>query len=852
MATVTRGGWFRRNHKAITASGTRIEFVGHGRGLTAAANRLDISDRKEAARQMRLRQGWQFNAWAYRDSIGELRYALNFLANCAARMKIFPAVYPQGGETDNPVPLAELDEQVPASVITACAAAMQALGNGRWDISDTMRRLSTNKSVAGECFLLGEEDPLTGDDTWSIRSISEILIKDDKYYLREVPTDSQGVLGQRELDPELCVISRIWTPHPQYRMWADSPMRAMQDDCESLLILRRMIRAAGRSRLAGAGILGIPEGLEIKMPDNDNGDPEADPFLGLLTEAMMTPLDNEGAASAVVPIVIRGKGELLKEITHITLGQQFAKEDADTRAELVGVIATTLDLPKEIITGMMDANHWTAWQIDDSTFRHHVEPHVILCCDSLTGAFLRPFLEVENVPVEWVKRLLLWYDPTELVTHPDRAKDAQTAYDAMALSGEALRNAYGFSETDKPTIEELEMRRVMDIRALPLNLLMEYASRADPTLIVPPMTGPPQLPGIKPGGGVDVGAAPPTAGALPPAGGTIAGESPKPSVDTAAPGPPSADRPEPKPPAIIAAGADPAARLSRKLAEIDRDLRARLQIAANAAMLRQLERVGNRLRSKVAKDETMRTKIAHRANERVAAILGPEIVTAAGVNVDQLLGDGWTGLQAQFMQWTETAQKQALKLALRLGGLDATDDAARQAEQAMAEGRDRAWEVLSGALTGLSEHLLYNPDPNTAAGDWGDLNPQTLVPAGTIRAALAIAGGTDTSAVTVGEQGATALMQPVGQIGTGATIGGLLTSAGGETDRWEWSHASTAQNPFEPHEDLDGVEFDSFTDDVLANTGDWPPVEYYLPGDHSGCLCDAVPLWNFSGASAVE
>lgn len=835
--------------KALTASALRVQTVqSRSSSLVAAAARLNLADRPEAARQMRLRQGWQLNAWAYRDSIGELRYALNFLANCAARMRVFPAAYPLGGESDNPVALGELDEQVPAEVITACAQAMTALGNGKLAISHVMHSLSTNMNVAGECFLIGETDPQTGEDDWSIRSISEIQIKDERYYLRELPSDNQGIFGARELDPELTVISRIWRPHPQWKLWADSPLRAIQDDLETLLIIRRGWRADGRSRLAGAGILAIPEELELKAPSGDNEDPEADDFIGQLAEAMMMPLDNEGAASAVVPIVVRGPGEHLKNMTHLTLGQQFDPLAVELAEKLTGIIATGLDIPKEVVTGTADLNHWSAWQVDDNTFRHHVEPDVIHDCDCLTGAFLRPYLEAEGIDPAWVDRLLFWYDPTELVTHPDRTKDAEAAYSDMVISAEARRRESGFSEQDAPSIEELEMRRVMDIRALPLNLLMEYASRADPTLVVPPMTGPPQLPGIKPGGGVDVGQAPGAAGApgapALPAGPAPASAAPGESAKPVVPGPPPADRPEPSPVTASAAPQNPHARLSRKLTEIDRDLRTRLQTAANAAMLRQLERAGAKLRSKVAKDETLRAKISHRPNERAAAFIGEPALTAAGVSATDLLNGDWSALQQQFHRWTEAAQKQALSVAVAMG---VTGDAAAQAEGAQSQARDAGWALLSGALTGLSQTLLYNPDPNTQAGDWGDLNPDMLVPTGTIRAALGIAGGADTASVTAGADGTLSTDGFVGQIGTGDTISGLLSDAGGQTDQWQWDHAGSVQDPFEPHEDLDGVQFASFDDEVLANTGDWPDAAYYTPGDHASCSCDASPLWDFPG-----
>jgi len=49
--------------------------------------------------------------------------------------------------------------------------------------------------------------------------------------------------------------------------------------------------------------------------------------------------------------------------------------------------------------------------------------------------------------------------------------------------------------------------------------------------------------------------------------------------------------------------------------------------------------------------------------------------------------------------------------------------------------------------------------------------------------------------------------------------------------------------PFEPHQDLDGTEFQTFTDDVLAaDGGEFPFVDFYHPGDHLGCQCDFAPI----------
>ena len=282
-----------------------------------------------------------------------------------------------------------------------------------------------------------------------------------------------------------------------------------------------------------------------------------------------------------------------------------------------------------------------------------------------------------------------------------------------------------------------------------------------------------------------------------------------------------------------------ALRASRKLVQIDQDLRARLHVAANAAMLRQLERAGARMKRTVAKDEGLRTKIAGQSTWLITAALGPEVVTAAGLDANELLGKEWGKLKSQFMDWTEAAQKQALATGLSLAELDDSSDAAQGAQSAMDAGRDAAWAQLAESMTHLAHDLLFDPTGGEPV-DPASINPDTVVPTGVIRAALAVAGGGDVAADPAGVATIT-LGEPVGQVGTGTTIRELIEGAGGEQEGYEWVHGP-AINSFEPHEALDGVDFASFEADALANTGDWPENQFYFPGDHQGCTCDFMPI----------
>ena len=112
-----------------------------------------------------------------------------------------------------------------------------------------------------------------------------------------------------------------------------------------------------------------------------------------------------------------------------------------------------------------------------------------------------------------------------------------------------------------------------------------------------------------------------------------------------------------------------------------------------------------------------------------------------------------------------------------------------------------------------------------------------------IRSAVAQAGGAaglETSGkgdafVTVAQAGT----RPVGGIGTGDTMLGVLAEHGVSIEAYQWVYGpGQRRTQFEPHVELDGVVFENFDDEQLANSGGFPEFAYYLPGDHAGCQCD--------------
>jgi hypothetical protein len=837
---------------------TDVARVVGRRNLTASATPINLTDRKQLQEQRVLRAGWQYEAWAYRRSIPEARFATNFLANCAKRMRVFAAAYPATGETDGPVPLDQIKD-IPPNVALAANSAIRALGNGRQALGGLLHKLSNQVSVPGECWLVGQSDPLTGSEKWKVRSVSEIIIKDDRYTLRQVPQDSQGAITWIDLDPDETVLTRLWVPDPEWDIMADSPMRTLGETCEGLQILRRGIRASGRSRLSGAGVFVMPSEMEIKRPNDDNDDPEADDFVGDLMDAMATAIADEGTASADIPIFLQGPGEFLEKIRLISFATGYDKEALQALDYLQSLFAVGFDLPKIVVTGQVEeANHWSAWSVSADTFRHYIEPHVMTCVDLLTAGYLRQALIADGVPMEWVERLLVWYDPVELIAAPDKSAAAGNLHAAFTISDEAYRRESGFTEQDAPTIEELERRRVQDIRALPLNLLMEYARRADPSLIVPPINVAGTVPGIK-AGGVDLGT--PLIAPTPPESATAetAPPPPEPSSVAPVPGPPPAPTdPDKTPPGITASAVSaprkPTAReirLSRKLSQIDADVRARLRVAANLAMKTRLERAGKRVKDAahgrgagaLGKNPEAITLVAGKPDWLAAAALGQKRVQQLGLTTETLTSSDWPTFKAQFKAWTAEAAAAAIVVATQLAG-DVPQQTIDDTKQTLAANTDEAWVALAAGMTALASKLLYNPDPDDLAEKLATVNLDTLVPTGLIRTALGSAG-----ALAAPAEAAPTMV--AGQLATGSTIGNLLTIGGAVMHSYTWEHGSP-QNEFEPHSELDGVAFDSFTDQSLQNTGDFPPVQYFLPGDHDGCTCDVTPNWMSGGDDSED
>jgi len=472
------------------------------RPITAAAAQVRMGDKNEAeqfkARRNSAASSWQGEAWEYYDAIGEVKYAFNLVASVVSRIRLYAAVIDDPSQA--PVPL-EKSKTVSADLSAASQRALDRLDSAYGGQAGLLKDAALNLQVTGECYLvqiperLGSQIP----ETWDVRSTDELQIDSRGNYVinptRELSGNNAGSKNAIRL-PADAFIGRIWKAHPRYSMESDSSLRGLLDLCAELLLLNRTFRATARSRL-NAGALYLPDGLSVAAsPDPDypydeegnyneqfNAEESADDFEDQLIDAMTTPIKDEDSASAVVPLIIRGPAELGDKIKQFKFERSFDDSLVTRSDRVLERIMQGLDVPKDVVTGLANVKYSNALQIDEALYKAHIEPLMLLIADALTVVYLRPYLISIGYSEKEVKRIQIWYDPSQVATRNDRASDADSGFEKLAVSYDTWRRAHGFSDQDAPSPQELALRLVVNKGAITPELTEALLSAVAPDLM---------------------------------------------------------------------------------------------------------------------------------------------------------------------------------------------------------------------------------------------------------------------------------------------------------------------------------------------------------------------------------
>lgn len=562
------------------------------------ASQATIAD----ARQNRSLIGRQQRAWRYYGlpkenthssgdvdgmsaAIGEVRYVVGWMAEQMSRLRwlvtingedSWSVVTPDGEE----ISTADVDDDGEAFEDQA-AASQQLLRIVGWD-DETVRQITTNLFVAGALDYVADPGPGGSDqpdpDMWQVVS----TIRPDR---------------EKILKRALFSVKGLW-PHAADPNEPDAPLFGVLDVCATIEWLSKLSWSQSANRVAMNGWLAVADGLEF----GDGGDFYV--RMNQITRAIMR--DPMMGAS---PAVLRGAKELTepgagggpKGMSYLIPNRPYDATIDRRLQHAIQRLAYGLPIPPEILLGMTATNRAVAYQVEESSYRAHVEPPAQLVSRVAEGALAKVLPSVGEILVE--------PDPTLLLARRHSVADVKDGWQMGLIGARFAREVLGVPEDAAPTQEDLVL--LAFIRSLTGQVPREQdpASRAGNEAVQASVFLHP-----------------------------LVGRSGAPNGD-------GAGRPE----AVSAASAveGDLDDLGRTLAEVDFQVRSELNGAAAMAVERARDRIGAAARSRRDLRDEIPSDVP---NGEVAATVGMQLLRDVGVDVDQVvadamepLADWWTG-----------------------------------------------------------------------------------------------------------------------------------------------------------------------------------------------------------------
>jgi len=433
--------------KVVPAGGPEGPGTRPANALVAAAVPINLGD---AASWQMFKLGdhrWQWEAWRHYDICGEMRFVVNWIGNAISRCRMYAADVADDGTVGDETSDAQA-KLIAETMFGTPAAKAQA-----------QRLMGINMMTAGDVFIVAEgyrntgQDGTADTDKWYVCSSSEVFRRGDDIMVRRSITHGGG---NYKLDPQKDLLIRCWNPHPRRHDAADSTVRAILPVLREIEQCTKRVFAELDSRLAGAGLLLLPDNIDFPRPPAENpGDPlptGSQGFAQLLQQTMATSLQQRDSAAALVPIILQMATEALDKVKHLTFDSTISEHISTMRKDAVTRMAMSLDIPPEVLTGMGGTNHWSGWQIEESSIKIHIEPLLIQLADALNIGYYQPALKAAGIKNP--EKKTLWFDIAALTVRPNRSDQAMQFSDKELISDKAARDNAAFTDDDAPDDKE--------------------------------------------------------------------------------------------------------------------------------------------------------------------------------------------------------------------------------------------------------------------------------------------------------------------------------------------------------------------------------------------------------------
>ena len=399
---------------------------------------------------------WQNEVWYFYDAVGEFRSAVTWIANAVSRAGLHAADVDE--QTGEPGEITDDDrvQQIARAVLGGAEVR-----------TSLMKMLAVQWQVPGESFIIVRpQAPRAGvaqPDKWLVLSGRRVTYNSAGWSFMDPETLQMISLTESDL------LIRVWSPHPDNPIKADSAGRPALPILREIEKTSQAICATLDSRLATAGVLAIPS--EASIPgDGTLSENLTDAFM----EAAAESIRNPGQSAARVPIVVEMPGDQIAAFAggFIDFATTFDSTVGDQRQDALVRLAATLDMPNETAEGSTNGmNHWGAWQVEETTYKIYIQPLLDAIGDALTREWFRPALSA--VGVADPDRYVLAWDTSQIVSRPDRAGELKELWDDVLISDDYRRQQAGIPDDAVPGADEERFRRLYNLVAVAPTLLAD-------------------------------------------------------------------------------------------------------------------------------------------------------------------------------------------------------------------------------------------------------------------------------------------------------------------------------------------------------------------------------------------
>lgn len=294
------------------------------------------------------------------------------------------------------------------------------------------------------------------------------------------------------------------------------------------------------------------------------------------------------------------------------------------------------------------------------------------------------------------------------------------------------------------------------------------------------------------------------------------------------------------------------ARMSARVARLDRLMLTELHASANLAFAEAMRQAGVKITTRARRGSAKAAAAWDVADGRIT----PALLAAVGVTEQELLDRRFDTFGAAAAATIATRMRQQIRATAQALGLDPDDTENEYADDIdQRAAAAAAFLVLALGIIARAALSGHTITPATTKGEYSG-----PVPFGIVRGAWNIAATRavppDLSNLGPGPADLDAIREAFARAGRTLVADLLAREQVTVIERSTWETGDPAR-PFDPHQRLgeEGASWlgDDRGDILAADPGEFPYVEEYEPGDHDGCEClISVSYEPYEGTSGPE